>query len=102
MKIVDKPQKPQKRIVARGKADYHFYHDLNSKVSLISFLDWCKEVIPQGAMAVTIELKEHQYEEDGDEVWIQLAWDQEIKNKDYDKEMKKYEKQLAKWEKQNE
>lgn len=100
MKNIDKPQRPMRRIVAKATADYHFYH-VSSKVSLISFLDWCKEVIPKGAMDVTIELKEHQYEEDGDEIWIQLAWEQDIKNKDYDKQIKKYAKQLLKWEKQN-
>jgi len=35
------------------------------------------------------------------EVWIELAWDKEIKNKAFKPEMKKYKKQLAKWEKQN-
>jgi hypothetical protein len=100
MNLIDKPIKPAKRIVTKGSANYHFYH-VSSKVSLISFLEWCKEVIPKGAMDVTIELKENQYEEDGDEVWIEIAWEKEIKNKDFDKELKKYKKQLAKWDKQN-
>lgn len=99
MKQIAKPTKPSKRIVVRERATYNFDW-ASKKVSLLVFLDWCKNIIPQGAMDVTLELCED-FSYDDEITWLEIAWDKEVKNTFYDIQLKKYEKQLTKWKKQN-
>lgn len=88
--------KPSKKIIIKATASYHF-NFVSKKVSWNGFLDWVSENIPHNAQDVTIELMEHKYVADGDEVWLEFSWDKKIKNKHYDKQLKKYKKDLAKY-----
>ena len=94
---MDKPIKQNKKIAIKCGTSYHFDY-ISKKVSWSSFFDWVCENIPRGK-DVTLELMEHKYEKDGDEVWLDFSWTRKIKNKNFDKQMKKYEKELAKYKK---
>lgn len=103
-KLVKQPVKPKKTVTVRNSVHFPFYnYGGDDKAPMLSFLDWCKETIPQGATNVVIGIDSEFDDFNGylSSSHIELSWDQEIENAFYDKDMKKYEKKLAKWKEQN-
>jgi hypothetical protein len=98
---MDKPMKPKKKIERPHHVNFYFDY-VSNKVSLDHFLSWIKETIPSKAKNITIELGEEygDYAEDGIiNHWIQLNWNEMVRNINYEKQIKKYEKKLARWKK---
>jgi hypothetical protein len=83
-------KEPTKKITVRQSIDYNF-NWVGKKVALDVFNDWCKENIPRGAKDVTLELMED-WEYDSCLTYLQLSWDLEVVNTNYEKEMKKWQK----------
>ena len=101
MSLIDKPQKPKKKILL--PASRTFYFDYTSKkVSLDYFLGWVKENAPKGAKDITISIDEDIDYETGytNSCNILVEWKVKMDNVRYDSQMKKYKKQLAKWKEQ--
>ena len=98
---MDKPIKPSKKVEARGARTFYFDH-VSKKVSVLTFLDWLREELPDGAYDATLSIEEDVNEENGDILScnILLEWKFLTLNTRYKSETKKYEKQLAKWKKQ--
>jgi len=94
---MNKPKKPEKVSLIPFDANYDFDW-CSKKVSLEVFNEWCKEVVPDGATDVTLELKED-WEYDTCMTYLQVEWKEFHVNHLYEKQMKKYEKALTKWKK---
>jgi hypothetical protein len=98
MMIVAKPEKPKKWKLVTNHASYYFDF-VSNKVSLLVFLDWIKDEVPEGAEDVTIGLENDHYYDDSI-TWIGLNWKEKVPNTKYVSQMKKYNKQLEKWKEQ--
>lgn len=96
--MIKKPEKPTKKIVQKNSVTYDF-NWVSKKVSLDSFLEWCKESIPKSARSVTLELRED-WEYDDCFTYLELEWEETVDNTNYSKDIEKYKKKLAKWNKQ--
>jgi len=92
---MDKPQKPVKKMMIKSNANFDF-NWVSKKVSLDLFNKWCEEVVPAGAVDVTLELKED-WNYDDVSTYLQVSWEVLGENPGYEKQMKKYQKDLAKW-----
>lgn len=101
----NKPVKPSKIVVVRQAVNFPFYNYgmKGAQAPMLLFLDWCKDTIPQGATNVVIGIDSEFHDMDGSfsSSHIELSWDEQVRNGNYNKELKKYEKQLAKWKEQN-
>lgn len=102
---MNKPVKPKKKVLFPRSKTFEFNH-ASKKVSLLRFLDWCYAQLPKKAVDVTLELREDiDYTDEGDFssffTYLELAWEEEGDNPDYDNDMIKYKKKLDKWKRLN-
>lgn len=98
-----KPEEPQKRVTFPKSQNFpfsdHWISWNNQSVPLDKFLDFFKKV-PTNAQNPRVTLREEWCYDDCS-VYLELAWEEESDNPQYEKQMEKYQTKLKKWNKLN-